>query len=149
MPADQFDDDIDIGIIDHRIRIGGEVDIFHAARHFLGARASVRVATRVMRIGRPARRVISSSLRRSTVHVPRPTVPMPSNPTCNGFMEVWAILVRSEQAVVAKHLLDAADRLPGPAFVLDHGKAHVPVAELAEADAGRDGHLGLRDAVSW
>jgi hypothetical protein len=41
------------------------------------ARSSERVPIHVMRIGRPARRVISSSLRRRTSHVPRPTVPNP------------------------------------------------------------------------
>ena len=55
------------------------------ARGGLRARSSVRVAMWVMRIGRPARRVISSSLRCSTSQVPRPTVPMPSSPT-HGFM---------------------------------------------------------------
>ena len=53
----------------------------------------VRVAICVMRIGRPARRVISSALRCSTVHVPRPTVPRPSRPTrigCMGALDHYA-----------------------------------------------------------
>ncbi len=55
-------------------------------RVFSRATSSARSAIHVMRIGRPARRVISSSFRRSTVHVPLPTVPMPSRPTCSGFI---------------------------------------------------------------
>ena len=50
------------------------------------ARSSVRVAIQVIRIGLPARRVISSSLRRSTSNTPLPTVPKPISPTCNGFI---------------------------------------------------------------
>jgi hypothetical protein len=50
------------------------------------ARSTSRSATAVIWIGRPARRVISSWLRVSTVQVPPPTVPMPSRPTLMGFM---------------------------------------------------------------
>src|SRR3982751_564584 len=95
------------------------------------ARSRVRLATQVMRIGRPARRVISSSLRRRTSHVPRPTVPNPSRPTCSGFIAQLSF----QQSVVAEHLLDAPDRLPRARLVLDHGEAHMAIAELAEADA--------------
>ena len=62
------------------------------------ARSSARSAIHVMRIGRPARRAISSSLRRSTVHVPIPTVPMPSRPTCSGFICGFAIAHRPRVA---------------------------------------------------
>src|SRR5688572_12820290 len=50
------------------------------------ARSSVRVAIQVIAIGRPARRWISSWLRRRTSHVPLPTVPNPRRPTLIGFM---------------------------------------------------------------
>src|SRR5260221_8566813 len=105
------------------------------------ARSSVRVAIHVMRIGRPARRVISSSLRRRTSHVPRPTVPKPSRPTLSGFIAGRSLSLA--KAVVAEHLLDAADRLARARLVLDHREAHVPVAVLAEADARRHRHLGV------
>jgi hypothetical protein len=42
-------------------------------------------ATCEMRIGRPARRWISSALRLRTSQVPPPTVPMPSSATLIGF----------------------------------------------------------------
>src|SRR5206468_9356582 len=103
------------------------------------ARSSVRVAIHVMRIGRPARRVISSSLRRRTSNTPLPTVPNPIRPTCSGFMAIDV----SQQPIPAKHLLDPPYRLPRSRLVLDHREAHVAIAELAEADPRRDRHLRL------
>src|SRR5437868_6711591 len=43
----------------------------------------------------------------------------------------------SPSAIAAKHRLDAAHRLANPRFVLDQREAHILVAEVAEADAGR------------
>src|SRR5688500_1711341 len=51
-------------------------------RSFFGSRA----AATLMTISRPARRAISSRLRRSTSIVPLPTVPRPRSPTCIGFI---------------------------------------------------------------
>jgi hypothetical protein len=50
------------------------------------ALATALSATRVMRIARPARRLISLALRLRTSQVPPPTVPMPSRPTLIGFI---------------------------------------------------------------
>src|SRR5438045_5228081 len=105
--------------------------------------ASVRVPTQVMRIGRPALRSISSPLRASTVHTPRPTVPMPSKPTWIGFTNGR----RSSETVFAEHLLDAANRLTRARLVLDHCEAHMIVAVFAEADAGRHRNLRPREQL--
>ena len=51
------------------------------ARSFFRSRALATVIT----MSRPARRAISSRLRRSTSMVPLPTVPRPSSPTWMGF----------------------------------------------------------------
>ena len=50
------------------------------------ARTTSFSATTTIRIGRPARREISSALRDNTVNVPAPTVPIPSRPTFIGFI---------------------------------------------------------------
>ena len=44
---------------------------------------------------------------------------------------------------LGEHLLDAAQRLPRPLFVLNQREAHVAVAVFAEADARRHSDLGL------
>src|SRR5207244_20550 len=87
----------------------------NSARAFSGA----RVAIRVMRIGRPARREISSALRLRTVHVPRPTVPKPSRPTRIGCMATLAIARNANRFGV----------------------------EVAEAHARRDRDLRLREKL--
>src|SRR5450830_266878 len=59
----------------------------------LCARATSRSATMVISMPRPARRLISCWLRRSTLKVPEPTTPMPKRPTCIGFIKFivkWA-----------------------------------------------------------
>src|SRR6185436_7902376 len=109
--------------------------------------SSARSAIHVIRMGRPARRAISSALRCSTFHVPRPTVPSPRSPTCSGFISPPVIVVPAssrslEQSILAEHLLDAAHRLPCPVLVLDHREADVLVAVLAEAHTRR--HRDLR-----
>src|SRR5262244_338270 len=123
-------------------------------------------ATTLMRISRPARRWISSRLRASTFHVPPPTVPMPSSPTLIGFIAAavyrgsqcfaQAITVRvdrsrgtrrGQQAVLAEHLLDAADRLAGAVLVLDQCEAHMRVAIVAEPDPGRYRDLGVGEKL--
>ena len=116
------------------------------------ARALERARRRssVMRIGRPARRAISSSLRRSTSHVPEP----------DG--------AEAEQADVQRFHLRACHRRPARrhsnpssrniclmpriacrvrALVLDHREAHVLVAVLAEADARRHRDLRLGEQL--
>ena len=85
-PADQLDDDVDVRMSEHDAGVVGQVDAFRTARLLARDVDRARSAIHVMRIGRPARREISSSFRRSTVHVPKPTVPMPSKPTLSGFM---------------------------------------------------------------
>jgi len=50
------------------------------------ARAVSRSATMVISMPRPARRLISSWLRCSTLKVPLPTVPMPNRPTWIAFI---------------------------------------------------------------
>src|SRR6185436_15909271 len=51
----------------------------------------------------------------------------------------------SQQPVLSEHVADAARRLAQPVLVLDQRDAHVVVAVVAEADAGRDRDLGLLD----
>src|SRR3989338_6194717 len=56
-------------------------------------------ATTVMRIGRPARRAISSALRCNTVKVPPPTVPIPRSPTLIGFISSsYALFVGRDES---------------------------------------------------
>jgi hypothetical protein len=57
-----------------------------SSRVAVRACSSARSPIHVIRIGRPARRAISSSFLRSTFHVPSPTVPSPRRPTCSGFI---------------------------------------------------------------
>lgn len=45
--------------------------------------------------------------------------------------------------VVAQHLLDALHRLTGAVLVLDQREAHMIVAIVAKANAGRDCHFGI------
>src|SRR5690606_25202247 len=107
------------------------------------ARATSLSATMVMRISQPARREISSLLRWSTLKVPLPTVPMPSNPTLIGFIAflfsfpVARPVFRSrQQPILAEHLLDGPDRLPGPRLVFDQCETDVIVAVMPESGAG-------------
>src|SRR3990167_10976747 len=58
----------------------------------LWARATSRSATMVISMPRPARRLISSWLRRSTLNVPEPTTPMPNRPTCIGFIVIFFLI---------------------------------------------------------
>ena len=51
------------------------------------------IAIRVIWISRPALRAISSAFRRSTLTVPPPTVPNPSNPTLTGFNAQFLITI--------------------------------------------------------
>src|SRR5436190_12601003 len=107
-------------------------------------RARSLSATCVIWMARPARRWISSALRESTSQVPPPTVPMPSSPTRIGrIMEPATSGRAAEQTVLAEHVADAARRLAQAMLVLDQRDAHVVVAVVAEADAGRHGDLRL------
>ena len=56
---------------------------------------------------------------------------------------------RLQQPVLAEHLLDPAQRLARPGFVLDQREAHVVVAILAEADARRHRAPWRPPAASW
>src|SRR5580765_3838860 len=60
------------------------------------ARATSRSATMVISMPRPARRLISSWLRRNTWKVPLPTVPMPSRPTWMGFIRFVSLSKRAQ-----------------------------------------------------
>src|SRR5690606_10540397 len=124
------------------------------------ARSTSRSATRVIAMLRPARRVISSRLRASTSKVPRPIVPIPNRPTRTGpnfskILSRWPApqaragssersgRPRPDEAVAAEGLANAPQGLPDPLLVLDQREAHMGVAVVAEADAGRNGDLGL------
>src|SRR5215468_8844058 len=91
---------------------------------------------------------------------------MPSSPTLIGFIAAaayrgsqrfaQAITVRvdrsrstrrGQQAVLAEHLLDAADRLARPVLVLDQCEAHMRVAVVAEPDPGRHRDLGVGEKL--
>src|SRR5687768_15256747 len=105
-------------------------------------------ATCVMRTPRPARRSISLALRCRTSQAPLPTVPMPSSPTLTGFMKGTRrsrVSSRAfQEAVLLEHVADAAQRLAQALLVLDQRDAHVAFAAVAEADAGRNRDLRLR-----
>src|SRR5207249_3785707 len=74
---------------------------------------------------------------------PAPTVPRPSRPMRTSFTVEGTARAPARSGL---ELLEAAQRLPDPLLVLDQREAHVPFAVLAEADAGRDGDLGLLHA---
>src|SRR5436309_12212685 len=106
------------------------------------ARTVSRSATIVISIPRPARRRISSWLRRSTLKVPLPTVPMPNRPTCIGFM-ACRFSKRVTFAVVFEEACDAADRV---GQVVGVGQEHEPeMVGLQPVEAGplHDQHLLL------
>ncbi|CRI67327.1 hypothetical protein THIOKS1550019 [Thiocapsa sp. KS1] len=83
--------------------------------------------------------------------VPPPTVPKPRSPTFTGsmhaplfadlFADACVNVIESSAPgarLAAEHLFDTPNRLAGAMLVLDQPETHVPVAVLAEADAGRD-----------
>src|SRR5580765_4826790 len=73
---------------------------------------------------------------------PAPTVPRPSTPMRTSFtLFTIARLVWTSAAQV----LESAQGLSNPMLVLHQREAHVAFAVLAEADAGRDRHLGFLD----
>src|SRR5687767_798623 len=71
--------------------------------------------------------------------VPRPRSPMRTSPT-DPLLMGWPRVGGS-----AVQVLEAAERLLDPLLVLDEGKADVPLAVFAEANARRDRHLRLLD----
>ena len=100
---------------------------------------------RVTAIGRPARAATISALSRSIFSTPPPTVPRPARATDRG--RVMARPPRT--APVRRHCdsglqeaADVADRLAQPVGVLHQRDAHVALAVLAEAQAGRHRDLG-------
>src|SRR5438477_6174087 len=70
---------------------------------------------------------------------PAPTVPSPSRPMRTSFTPLTAGRVSAAQVP------EAAQRLPDTLLVFHQREAHVALAVLAEADAGRHRHLGLLD----
>src|SRR4029077_5842490 len=119
--------------------------------------ATSRTATPTISMPRPARRLISSWLRRSVSKVPRPTVPSPSKPTFIGFIRASPVRTGQprrlasgspgHQRVAPEHVAYPAHRLSDSVLVLDQGEAHVRVAIVAETDSGRDGNLGLGEQL--
>src|SRR5262245_50365115 len=75
---------------------------------------------------------------------PPPTVPRPRRASLTFFKGGTAAGIRAPPASAVQGA-EAAERLPDPLLVLHEGEAHVALPVLAEADAGRDGHLRLLD----
>ena len=134
------------GCATHDRRIVGEV-ARRRRRACLRARGrACASAIHVMRIGRPARRAISSSLRRSTSHVPPPTVPKPEQADLQRLQSRAACHARASPSSRNICLMPRiACRVRD--LVLDHREAHVVVAVLAEADARRHRDLRLREQL--
>src|SRR3954467_11987181 len=118
------------------------------------ARAVSRSATMVISMRRPARRWISSWLRRSTLKTPLPTVPMPSRPTWIGFTISFLGCARSSRAlgrsrgfsgavpfaVVVQEARDAADGLAQVVLVRQEHDAEVVRLRPVEAGALHQHH---------
>src|SRR5438045_839296 len=118
------------------------------------ARATSRSATVLISMPRPARRRISSWLRRSTLNVPLPTVPMPSRPTWMGFMAMgssscrfWRSSARMPLAVVIEKARDAADRIGEVVGVGQEHEAEVVGRGPVEAGALHDQNLLLGEQL--
>src|SRR5258705_11548992 len=107
------------------------------------ARAVSRSATIVISMPRPARRRISSWLRRSTLNVPLPTVPMPSRPTWMGFMVRMASVgsVSMTFSVVFEKARDATDRIGQVIGVRQEHETEVVGLRPVEAGALHDDHF--------
>src|SRR5262249_55031061 len=99
-----------------------------------------RSATAAIRSRQPA---LASSPARFVwwiLSTPPPTVPMPSSP-----IPISLMRGPRRRAASAQGFLDTAHRLPDAVLVRDQREPHEPLAALAEADAGGDGDLGLRE----
>src|SRR5260221_10688110 len=94
-------------------------------------------------------------LRCSSLTTPVPMVPKPMRPMRMAFMPTdppfrparrsagGGVRPTGAARVRGEGFADAAERLARAVLVLDQGKAPPAIAVLAEADAGRHGHLGL------
>src|SRR5213593_3985622 len=108
-----------------------------------------RSAIATTSMGRPARRAISARWARSTFTTPAPIVPKPISPTLTGAATLRGCDLSPGAGAnpgrepAGERAADATHRLAGAVLVLDEREAHVVVAVLAEADAGRDRDLGL------
>src|SRR5687767_1446785 len=108
------------------------------------ARSSVRVAIQLIAIGRPARRWISSWLRRRTSHVPLPTVPNPRRPTLMGFMPPSR---PAPPSIPVEELRDPADRLDQIVAVRQEHQTEVIRCNPVEARTLHDQNLLLLEQL--
>src|SRR5690606_22150919 len=115
-------------------------------------------------IGRPHWRVSSAAFSASTRATDAPTVPSPAIPTRNASLMPPAFLLRLSISTVralpprlerddvvervgrgAQEALDVARGLADAVLVLHQRQPDIVIAMLAEADARRDGDVGLLD----